>query len=251
MPAKAEASSDSSPFSLEILDEVNDGKQLQVRGRVTAKSDWNDGPVLVRLSAIDEQGKTRVSYFPASVPSKAPPRVEAPNRTKPLKLGDGIEFALGIPSAGITDYQLELLWGADAVPFIRQALGGQGEFMALRNLEVQRGRAVDCGDMEDCPVQVEITGELFNSGSVPIIGVSLGAGLTLIDQGTNLDLSNQIPDNERRIDVRNMRLDPGAVRPIKLVLKEPVNGIEGLIWQPSVRIISFETDEGDLVTLSK
>lgn len=238
------ANPDVTPFSLELLEELNDGHILSVSGRVTAKVPWDPAKVLVRLSALDEQGQSRLAYYPIVKPvAKSSAGSGIPEAApKQLSPGTPTTFALSIPSEGITNYQLELLWGSDAEPFLARAARASApeqSFLALRNLEVHRVPGEDCSDPDACKVKFTITGEFFNSGSAVLKKLVLKAGFIPADQ---LDLDDQILENERRIEVRNFRLGPDSTRPFRLVLEKLVTPADVIAPKPVVRIVSFETE---------
>jgi hypothetical protein len=228
---------DVTPFSLEVLDEANDGERLAVHGRVVPKVAWDPSQVVVRLSALDENGESRLSYYSLGGNNTLQPGAGAA-----LEPGRPAEFTLAIPSAGITNYQLELLWGADARPFLKEATaaGSKGkEFLALRNLEVHRVPGEECSNPDACRVKFTITGEFYNSGSGVVTRISLKAGFVPADQ---LDLPDQIFENERRIEIRNLRLGPGSTKPFRLALEKEIPSTQQIAPKPMVRILSFDSE---------
>jgi hypothetical protein len=222
-----------SPFLLELLGEVNDGKRLTVSGRFVPKTQWPSSDVLVRLSALDDQNNPRVSFFALGEHIFSSAFAQ-------LQPGTPTEFSVSIPSHGITNYQLELLWGQDAAPFQKQARSNQGngeEFLALRNLEVHRLPSDDCATPNECTVKFTLTGEFYNAGSATISKVVLKAGFVRADE---LDLAVKVLENERRIEVRNMGLTPGATKPFRLTLEKFIPMDEQVAPRPVVRIESFD-----------
>jgi hypothetical protein len=218
---------------LELLGEVNDGKRLTVSGQFTPRTQWPSSDVLVRLSALDDKNNARVSFFALGehVFSSA---------FAQLQPGTPTEFSISIPSNGISNYQLELLWGQDAAPFQKQARSNQGngeEFLALRNLEVHRLPSDDCATPNECTVKFTLTGEFYNAGSATISKVVVKAGFVRADE---LDLGVKVLENERRIEVRNMGLTPGATKPFRLTLEKFIPMGEQVAPRPVVRIESFD-----------
>jgi len=221
------------PFTLEVVQESNDGTNLEVRGRFTSKIPWKPQDVVVRLSAMDESGSTRQTHFmvpagrePGSVLELAP---EVPT-----------EFALTLPSKGLSNYQIELLWGKDAESVSTTAKEQKkvgDEFIALRNLEEHRVPSKDCAVPSECRVTYYLTGEFFNAGSAVIDNVRLRAGFSRADDfGTSKAL-----DDERFIEVRNLGLQPGKSRPFKLSLEKAIPAAEEMAPKPVVSIESFSS----------
>jgi hypothetical protein len=227
----AQSEPSESPFTLEVLDEVNDGERISIRGRIVAKVPWARDDVLVRLSTLDENGDSKIVLRKLSD--------LAPNGGA-LSVDNPKEFVVSAPSRGVSNYQIELLWGDDAAPFMNQAteLDSAGEqVLALRKLEVHRVPSESCATPDECSVKFTITGEFFNSGTATVRSVVIEAGFSPADK---LDLPGQILENARRIEVRNLNLAPGAVKPFRLVLERLLPSFEQVAPRPVVRIVSVE-----------
>jgi len=163
-----------------------------------------------------------------------------------LAAGVATPFSLTLPSAGLTNYQVEVLWGQEAQPFGQPGTPNSPAvpdaakpFLALRNLEVHRVPSESCATPNECELKFTITGEFFNSGGATVRNVVILAGFTSADK---LDLKDQILENERRIEVRNMGLKPGASKPFRLALEKYVTAIDQAAPQPAVRILSVDSD---------
>jgi hypothetical protein len=65
------------------------------------------------------------------------------------------------------------------------------------------------------------------------------AGFTTPDQ---LALKDQILENERKVEVRNLGLKPGASKPFRISLEKHVSSSDQTAPQPVVRIVSVESD---------
>jgi hypothetical protein len=233
---------DVTPFILEVVDEKNDGKRLTVQGRILPKVSKPASEVVVRLSALDRQGEQRVSFHNMQDVLGGGP---GPNGV-PLMLEKGVAqpFTLSMPLAGITNYQLEVVWGSEAAPFAPTEPTSQPkkepkQFIALRNLEVHRVPTESCVSPDECIVRFTITGELFNSGSATIRDVVIEAGF---GKGANLDLPDQILENEKRVEVPNLRLAPGGAQRFRVSLDKLVASTTVVAPQPVVRIASFRSE---------
>ena len=233
---------DVTPFVLEVVDEVNDGKKLVVKGRIIPKTTKPASEVVVRLSALDKAGEERVSFHNMKDVLGGGPA----EKKGPLTLEKGVAqpFTLSMPLKGITSYQLEVLWGKEAAPFspADSAPAEKTEpkqFIALRNLEVHRVPTESCSSPNECVVRFTITGEMFNSGTATIKDVVILAGFAPTD---TLDLNSQILENEKRVEVPNLRLSPGSSQRFKLSLDKPVPVSTTIAPQPVVRIASFRSE---------
>lgn len=224
------------PFKLEVTEESNKGDVVVVRGRVVGKRGWAPSQAVVRLTALDTKGEQRVSVHKLSDfhPSKSS-----------ISGGEPAKFSLSIPSVGISNYQLELLWGDEAAPYLNVTKASlklpkkPKEYLALRNLEVHRVPDGSCSSPEECLVTFAIKGEFYNSGSQIVSDVVLKAGFCPADK---LDLPDYILENERTIEVRNMTLKPGGTKPFRLSLEKLVPASDTVAYQPVVRIISFHSE---------
>jgi hypothetical protein len=238
------ADDERTPFRLEVVDESNDGRRFIVRGRVVVKADWDAQHAVVRLAALTEGGRTERAHFPLAerrVTSAGgiPVEVPATETIRQLKAGERVDFILEVPAAGLTSYQLDLLWGKDAGPVLEQARVPAGPgLLTLRNLEAQKVRDLTC-DYIPCPSKHQVTGELFNAGNGTITRVVLG--IALVPLAPELDLGDQIPQNERRIEIRNLQLAPEQAKPLKLVLDREIEEGEPEM-RPNVRVLKFDVE---------
>lgn len=225
------------PFRLDVLKEVNDGKNLTIQGQLVSKTERSAKDVLVRLSAIDAVGKERTVLHKV---------VDLLPGNSNLSPNMATQFSLSLPSTGISNYQLEVLWGKDAAPYLmeegRASLKQpktQSEFLALRNLEVHRVPDGSCSSPEECLVTFSIKGEFFNSGRATIRDVVIVAGFV---PASKVGLPSHPLENEKRIQVKNLELAPKAAKPFRLSLEKLLPASDTVAYQPVVRIESFESD---------
>ncbi len=234
---------DVTPFVLEVVNEFNDGKKLEIKGRLIPKTTKPASEVVVRLSALDKAGEERVSFH--NMKDVLGGSAAEKKGALMLEKGVGQSFTLSMPLKGITSYQLEVLWGKEAAPFSPADIDPAPEkqepkqFIALRNLEVHRVPSESCSSPNECIVKFTITGEMFNSGTATIRDVVILAGFTPTD---TLDLESQILENEKRVEVPNLRLAPGASQRFKVSLDKPVPVTTTIAPQPVVRIASFRSE---------
>ena len=230
------------PFRIEVLEELDDGALLLIKGRLITKSEWPSKDVIVRLAALDNNGEQRVSFHKVSD--------LAPNSAI-LAAGAATPFSLSLSSMGLSNYQIEVLWGQDAAPFLAKEgvkQGAQGakldkdttkDFLALRNLNVHRVPGESCSSPNECELKFTITGEFFNAGSATVSNVVIVAGFTTAE---NLDLVDQILDNERRVEVQNLGLKPGGTKQFKFSMEKLVAASDQSAPRPVVRIVSFDSN---------
>jgi hypothetical protein len=109
--------------------------------------------------------------------------------------------------------------------------------LALRKLEVHRVPSDSCSTPDECSVKFTITGEFFNPGGATVKNVVIEAGFSPADK---LDLPGQILENARRIEVKNLNLVPGGVKPFRLAMEKLIPSSEQIAPHPIVRIVSVE-----------
>jgi hypothetical protein len=153
-------------------------------------------------------------------------------------------FSLTLPVKGLSNYELGVLWGTDAEPFAdrkpkTEPKNETKDFIALRNMEVHRVPTESCSSPDECLVKFTITGELYNAGGAIVKDVVIVAGF-----GTDakLDLPNQILENERRVEVPDLKLAPGGVKRFKISIEKLVPSAAQVAPQPVVRIASFRSE---------
>jgi hypothetical protein len=225
------------PFRLDVLQETNDGKNLTIQGQLVSKSTRPSKDVLVRLTAMDARGEEKTALH--KVADLIPNGGEL-NPSMPT------QFSLSLPSHGISNYQLEVLWGKDAAPYLtgdeRASLKQEkasSEFLALRNLEVHRVPDGSCSSPEECLVTFSIKGEFFNAGRATIRDVVVVAGFA---PASKMGLPNHPLENEKKIEVQNIDLAPQATKPFRLTLEKLLPASDTVAYQPVVRIVSFGSD---------
>lgn len=226
------AQNESAPLRLDILSESNTDGILAVQGEVTTKTNFSTNDIGVRVRAIDGKGDTVEGvWFPNEMPGS--------QIAKDTKL----PFTLTIPVQDITDYQVEVLWGEEARKLTKKPSpkGNGPAFVALRNLRVQRLSDPKCA-ADPCLTMFIVSGEIFNSGEDRITGLVLSAGMISVPEGGDLDLPNAIPHNERRIEVKNLALEPGGTKPLRLQFDEMYDAEVAQYLKPSLKIVSVITD---------
>jgi hypothetical protein len=232
--ASAEAGEPQAPFTLDVIDEINDGNQLHVLAKVTALADWPMSGVLLRLTGM-KAGETRdVSTYPLKN-ALAAPGIDASPR---LRAGQSLNLSMAAPAAGITDYQLELLWGKDAELSTQSAqIQRRGALLKVRHIEIET--KPDVCEQPPCPVSYTVTGELFNAGTSPITQATLGIGFVFLKAGEKLDLQRVLPEREEVVEVPKLKLKAGEQRPLRIVFERPVPQAQNGYYQPVLRIIAF------------
>jgi len=223
------------PFGLKVIDEVNDGQRLHILASIESRAEWDPRRVMVRLTGLRGETVLGVSdYHVGSAVGSALPEM--------LPAGDSFDISMSIPVQGVTDYQLELLWGEDAGPAHTVVAASP---LRLENVAVARGSASRRGGAScsgaSCPIVFEVTGTLTNRGTGTISRAALGVGF--LPHGGGAGSIIGVPADEEVVDLGALTLVPGTSRPIKLTVEQPTLA-NGDALKPVIRVVSFEAQDG-------
>jgi len=196
---------------------------------------------------MDDLGNARESHLVLRDLLNSSDAVKGSTLVRP---GQTLDFSLQIPSAQISNYQMEVRWGDEAKEFLKAKVVPGQQFVALRNLEIERIKSTNCDEVS-CKKSIRLLGEIFNSGTLNVSKVTLAVGFINSQLEPELDKTSQITQNERLVEIRNIILEPGSAKPFRLVMSEPdyekaLTDMGEVIdrpspLHPSVRIVSFET----------
>lgn len=234
--AEAEGSTPGEPFRLSVAQEFNDGERLMVVADLTANTTWQTSDVLIRLRGFMNGAQVGEVTYPVSQIAPL------------LKAGETREIPLLLSAAGVSDYQLDLLWGEESASVLQEnkAANKSAQEIALpkpgaaelRNLAVSSER-VNCKEM-GCELKFTMAGELANYSDQIIHEITLGTGFLWTQGASALDLSSKLPENEASIELKGLELTPGASRKIRLVLDQTVPERSDGAFRPVLRIKSYQ-----------
>ena len=220
-PAQVDARAEAQPpFTLKVLNEVNDGKTLYVRALIGLRTDWDLRRAQLILTGLANGAPAATERAGLNELTKA-----AGQEAVRAERGSEYEVTLSIPAAGVSDYQLELLWEE------MQEAGSGGAVLELRDVRVSRADQCEGGS---CRNAFAIDGELYNSGKEPIHRAVLAVGYARTTKAGALALVN-----EEQVNVDNLGLAPAAARQIRLEVETPHAGVLS-DYEPAVRIVSYE-----------
>lgn len=225
-PVEVAAAATTVPFGLKVVDEVNDGERLHILASIESRTAWDPRRVMVRLVGLSGETVIGTSDYPLA-------GVVAPGDALPA--GRSFDISLSIPVKGVTDYQLELLWGEESGPVRVEAAP-----TPLRLEDMTVARATTGCATPNCPVVYEVTGSLTNRGTATISRAALGVGF--LPHGGGAGAVVGIPADEESIDLGALSLAPGTSRPVRLTVEQPRLASGGELT-PVVRIVSFEAQE--------
>ena len=209
------------PFILDILDEFNDGSKLHILARVRPLAVWNSEETVIRLSGLSNGEVIGKSHFPLN---------KLKQDTSVLSPGDELTVSLQVPSRQISDYQLELLWGGEALPLLKRSIS---EILLIDNIRVSRG---EC-DEYPCSVPLTISADLINSGRKTINQATIAVGFKWVDD-LQAEANTAVPiSSEESVNIPQLNLMPGAKKSLKFRLATPVPQGETGGYQPVLRIV--------------
>lgn len=221
------------PYELKVVEELNDGKRLLVVGTISGKVAWDPSKVVVRLAGLRD-GVVKEENFYTLSRRGAHAAGESLQKGVVVASGEPVSFSLSIPAGQISDYQLEVLWGQEALAYQKLPAPANQKSSALEVREVSF-LPKPCSTA-GCVPEYRVEGQLVNTGTVPIAAATLGLGFRVRRPGAQLDLSGLIPENEEQITLPKLNLAPGKSRPIRFVLDRGVPG-DGREFQPVLRVI--------------
>ena len=236
------------PFTLKVGQEINDGKELHILGSVVANTEWDPTEVVVRLTSLKDGNPVGVVHHTLKKLIEARVGV-GQMKAERISAGDETNFSLSVPSTGMSDYQLVLLWGEEAEQFLdskpKQKLGrtaqasdgktaGNGLKLRIHSIEVETLKS-EC-PYPPCEVRFRLKAVLQNQGKAAITSAKLGVGFI----ATELLGANMLPDEEEQVDVPNLKLLPGQSRPFRILLNQEMSEEIAEDVRPLLRIVSFE-----------
>ncbi len=244
-----------SPYAISIIEEVNDGSRLNVLASVRAKVPWDTAGSIVRLSSLrdGEVLSTSLLSLPAAVVE-----AERASVSTILQADAAVQFSLSVAAVGMTDYQLEILWGEEAKPYaktlnppsdqqpstlktseqLRRVVYPKARTLGLQNIEVESTTQA-CEKGEKCGISFKLAADLVNGTSETVHYAVLGVGFVWIEKDQPLNLVDAPPDNEEKVEIEDITLEPGEHRPVSLTFERPAPVNTGGEFKPVVRIISF------------
>lgn len=214
-----EESSEPAPFDLELVDDLNDGEQLFVRGRVLASTD----------RALDKTFAVLTGFAEGGEQTRAAKSLEELIGRERMQKGEDAMFTLALPVDGLSDYKLALAWGKDAEQFLDT--GARVVLARLRQTEVER--LYSC-EPAPCKVHYRISSELVNEGTSPLNQAKLAIGFVPVD------MQSSEPEEEEFVELKDLALAEGQFRTIRIALEEQVSEEVSKRFTPKLRIAGYE-----------
>jgi hypothetical protein len=230
------------PFTFRVLNEVNDGSKLHVRGEVLSKRDWDGRLLALRILSLNNGEVVDRQEFPfleVATEKQASPE---------LRAATPYQFLVSSTAEGVTDYQIDLVWGEDARAMFgaekQQALPTtetlppalapqESPLLTVKNLEILREHR-NC-DSQPCLMSYELLVNIENSGSSIVNSAVLELGLVPSDQ--DLPAAGDLVSSQE-LEVTGLGLEPAATRSIRVNYEETPSQASGQPMRPQLRVLS-------------
>src|SRR5262249_31485422 len=137
------------------------------------------------------------------------------------------------------DYQAQLLWGADARPY----LNTQRARLAPKRLDVTQvsvlPSAPECADRQ-CTHGAVVSGLLVNSGATPLAKAKINVQLR-VREGPGGTVSDGPVQFQEKVDLKDLALGPGQTREFALEFPRVSSGsTEVLGFDAVIRVLDAE-----------
>jgi hypothetical protein len=213
------------PFVLSVAKEENDGQTLRVVADVIPQVAWPSDNAMVRLATYRNGALLQERYFPIAA-ALAPSQEEFKSQEK-------VSLAMQVPSVGMTDYQLELLWGEEALRISEQLQSEARPLLRISELEIERKRE-ECNGFP-CDIVFVLRGVVENTGQEVLGDIVLAVGFIRVDGDVKR------PENEEKVPLSGLELAAGDKRPLRLVIDRRIPETEAGKYKPVLRIAAFKS----------
>jgi len=231
------------PFSLHITEELYDGKRLYIQGRLESATPWDMRELAIRLITLKQGEVLGVSLYPLDEIVVNKPASE--EGTMNFSDRNPAEFLVWGDAEAMSDYQLEVLWGEEALKSpdngarVSRDVQATQSRLEIRNIQVETERMA-CEQEEVCKANFRISGELFNTGSAIVSFVNLAIGLPSDQELVETAQSSvRTTEDEEMVEITNLGLRPGNSRELRLTMEREIFDPGMLNRIPYLRIISF------------
>ena len=159
------------PFEISVTDAINDGNNLYLRAQVNALAAWDPEQVYIRLKGFAEgERHEELVVSLANAIEQQHPQAKAKFIARHFK---NLFLGFSLPSQGLTDYQLELVWGPEATASLSAAK--EKELVVIQKIAVVEHR--ECPECEPVAI-LRVT--LSNRGEQAVSAISLEVGFNPI-----------------------------------------------------------------------
>ncbi len=222
--------SDDEMFSLEVLEKINDGEKIYILGQITSevKAPVKDVVLNLRLLDINSKVVSEHAYILSKLMGKD--KSEFINADEPKK------FLISTDLKKSTDFQLELLWGEEALkkftkPNAQAQTSTKTEVLKMSNLYFDKKIVSPSG--KDLQYYFVISGDFENLSDKVVKEISLAVSFK--SKIGDKKLSN----DEEFLEIKDVALKPKSTKKFEMELETILSGDEVNLYTPDIRIVSF------------
>lgn len=222
----AELADENAPLSLELIGEQRSADRLQLQLQVVPRVPFEGKSAEIRVSATREGeviGESR--YHLASIETLS--GLLEPRSIYPVQIS--------VEAHDATDYQVQLLWGAEASTPPTQTGPQELKIHIVRSPQIRLEKVESQHQAQD----LKLTAQILNISNDFIGQITFGVGIVRTEQ-LELDSEPPIPENEEKLVLERLRLAPGSSRELRLDLINPVPSGQESQYAVLLRVISIE-----------
>lgn len=246
------------PFQLEVLEEEFSEGDLFLTIALVGFEKFNLDRTVLRLATIDSGELLSEKVITIrELHSKF-----KLNHKNIREFVNAVKFKYGvnIKAKPKLDYQVELLWGKDAMPYLKQkringsdstaaSLGSKkqsftksvpypdSQNLALKGLNISRTRF--CHNKSKCEIEFRLSANIQNITADTIRGVVLAVGF-LDKESKEYSFGVRVPKQEELVRVPDLILSPGKMQSVSLTLEQRIPESEQNRIIPVLRLIDVK-----------
>lgn len=245
------------PFQLEVLEEEFSQGELFLTIALVAFERFDLDRTVLRLATIDSgevlsEKVITISELHSKFKLNHKAVREFVNAVK-------FNYGVNIKAKPEIDYQVELLWGKDASPYLKQSevspkivedtpKGEKQTFtktvpypdsvsVALKGLNVSRTRF--CHNKNKCEIEFRLSANIQNVSNAPIREVVMAVGY-LDKESKEYSFGVRIPKEEELVRVPELSLLPGKMQSVNLTLEQRIPESDQNRIIPVLRLVDIK-----------
>ena len=211
----SEQAEEQNPLKLELDQETTDGERLFVKGRVKAETSVLMSKIVIHLSSLKNGELIGEAYYSMSSAQ------QDSGIQGMIPAGGEVPFSMSVSAEGMTDYQLELLWGEEAVSFLSALASGVQPPAPEVVLEEVTLMPPDCSG-RGCAGRSFMSAVIRNQTDKALDSIVIGLGFSGAE--------------EDQMEITSIGLEPHGTRPLRLEIDLPYDKAVSL--DPRMRVIN-------------
>lgn len=248
------------PFLLEVLDEEFASNELFLTLGFVSFEPFNPETAVIKISTV-EQGETLAEkvFTINKLHKEAKLKKEG---SKKIELAVKYTYGVNIKAKPGIDYQVELLWGKDALSYLSNSelrkLGNENQKliieednMPLRSINKKVPLAdskilkiIDtnvsntrfCHNKKKCEIEYKISANIINSSEKQVNRMTLAVGF-LDKESKEYSFGVRIPGEEELLNLDSIVLKPGMNQSISITLDQRVPESKQQRYIPVLRVV--------------